>query len=446
MSRGWITAFFVAACVSVAVVVALLAGAGGGGGSHHATPTALADPLSFAPGAADFEADLDLHVPLVGLAFSQLLSRGLGAAAAVDATPAGHALLAQRGGRGWIAWQVDGGDASVVADRLRGEVSRRQGVVGAQDGVVVIAPDRAALAAALRQARTAAGHTARRAFDRRLARLPRRSGARIAFTPAALLRLVLPQAVGTRWARGLRDAAAEVSVAGQTALVSFRLSGTSTLDALPIAPGATAPTLHGVAPIVAGLRDPGRTLAFAREGGMLSGLSVLDRLPGFLEPDLRNLGPDGTLTSSDRRTATLRLTPPDPGDWSKKLRRLDALSGLARALGLADVRIDRKGSVFSIAQHGTFAARVGVFGDAVVLSTSRTADLAAAARAPAQPAPAGSAGALALRIQPQVIFDVLDQLLGTRIPQTFVHIGALTGWARAEPQVLAGELRLPIAI
>ena len=104
---------------------------------------------------------------------------------------------------------------------------------------------------------------------------------------------------------------------------------------------------------------------------------MLDRAPGFLRPDLSDLGPQATIVASDQRTLTVRTTPPDPGDWSTKLGRLDALSGLIRFAGLADVRIDREADgAYSIESNGAPAGRVGVYGPVVVFSTDPRADLA----------------------------------------------------------------------
>ena len=177
---------------------------------------------------------------------------------------------------------------------------------------------------------------------------------------------------------------------------------------LPIVRGAGAPRAAGRGPVVAAVRSPAQTLSFLRSAGLLPALDVLSRAPGFLRPDLSDLGPQATIVAADERTLTVRLTPPDPGDWSTKLARLDALSGLIRFAGLADVRIDREADgAYSIESDGAFAGRVGVYGPVVVFSTDPRADLRAAARAPVGTTGAGSgrrpdpaARALAVRPAP----------------------------------------------
>ena len=185
---------------------------------------------------------------------------------------------------------------------------------------------------------------------------------------------------------------------------------------------------------MAAVRSPAQTLSFLRSAGLLPALDVLRRAPGFLRPDLTDLGPRRRSSPPTGERLTVRFTPPDPGDWSTKLARLDALSGLIRFAGLADVRIDREPTgAYSIESDGAFAGRVGVYDRVVVVSTDPRADLAAAARAPlAQPVP-DAAGALTLHLAPA--------LFGTLLPAVARDVvEEVTGWARAEPSSLRGEL------
>lgn len=407
------------------------------GGNDDAPPARpAADPLALLPAQADATFDLDLRVPVVALVLGQVLRDETGADVRIPFGARG--ALADRGGQRWIAVQVaPPADARRIAGVLRGRSSTRARIA-VRDGVLLVARG-AALPRAARPG-------ARAAFERRLARLPRRSGARVAFGPRALVARFSPRLAATAWARTLTDGAAALVVRANRLTVPFRMTGQpSRLRDLPVAPGRTAPPTHGRAPIVVALRDPGHTLQVVRDAGLFEGLSVIDRLPGFLRPDLRALGRDGTLTTSDRRTVVVRVTPRDAGDWSRKLGRLDALSGLARRLGIADVRIDREGDVYRIDQHGAFALRAGVFGRVLVLSNSPTADLRAAAAAPARRAPGGAAGALTAAIAPGVLYAELERRFRANIPRDLVRLSALTGWLRAEPRVTAGALQLAVS-
>ena len=303
----------------------------------------------------------------------------------------------------------------------------------------MIAPDATALRASLAGAgKKAAG--ARAAFDRRFATLPPASS-RIAFNPRAALAARQPAVARTAWARSLRTGAAVLVVRGDRVVLPFAIrsdpKGLSPAS-LPIATGAGAPRAAGSGPVVAAVRSPARTLSFLRDAGLLPALDVLGRAPGFLRPDLEDLGPQATIVAADQRTLTVRTTPPDPGDWSSKLGRLDALSGLIRFAGLADVRIDREpGGAYSIQSDGALAGRVGVYGPVVVFTTDARADLAAAARAPVAAPVTGAAGALTVRVAPALFGPLLPALARG-------HIADVTGWARAEPDSLRGELAVQV--
>ena len=134
----------------------------------------------------------------------------------------------------------------------------------------------------------------------------------------------------------------------------------------------------------------------------------------------------------------MRTTPPDPEDWSTKLDRLDALSGLIRFAGLADVRIDREpNGAYSIESDGALAGRVGVYGPVVVFSTDPNADLRAAARAPVAPPVPGAAGALTVRLAPSLFGALLPAIARG-------HIADVTGWARADLSSVRGELAVQV--
>jgi hypothetical protein len=278
---------------------------------------------------------------------------------------------------------------------------------------------------------------ARRRFDARFAGLPPAEGVRAAFRPQSLLS---PGVANTRWGRSLRDGAAVLTGDLRVPfLVHADPAGIAPAD-LPIAPGAGAPTTHGRAPVVIGLRDPARAVAFARDSGLVPELALVDRLPGFLRPNLADLGSDGTLTMPTLapERMTLRAEPRNPGDWATKLGRLHALSGLIRFLGLANVRIDRRSDgAYAIEQDGRLAGRVGVYGPVVVLSTDPRADLRAAATAPPIPPPPGAAGALTVRLAPRLLGAVLPALVRE-------HVGDVTGWARTGLAGVRGELAVRV--
>jgi hypothetical protein len=263
----------------------------------------------------------------------------------------------------------------------------------------------------------------------------------VAFDPRALLAARSPAVGRTAWARSLRAGAAVLVIRGDRVVLPFEIAADPTglsRSSLPIATGAGAPRAAGRGPVVAAVRSPAQTLSFLRSAGLLPALDVLNRAPGFLRPDLSDLGPQATIVAADQRTLTVRTTPPDPGDWSTKLGRLDALSGLIRFAGLADVRIDQEANgAYTIESNGALAGRVGIYGPAVVFSTDPRADLTAAANAPTIAPVPGAAGALTLRLAPSLFGAVLPAIARG-------HVADVTGWARVELSSLRGELAVRV--
>ncbi len=309
------------------------------------------------------------------------------------------------------------------------------------------APTLAALRRALDARAAPAAFVARATFERRLQGLPAgRAAVRATFDPRRLLSERSPPLAASRWGRSLRDGAAVLVTDGAAVRVPFRVraepAGVTAQD-LPAATGTGVARAQGRAPVVAGLRTLGQLARFATAAG-LEPFVTLARLPGPLRPDLAGLSAGATLTSADGRRFTARTVPPDPGDWARKLGRLDALSGLIRVTGLADVRVDRvAGGAYTIEEGGRLVARAGVFGRVLVLSTDPRADLRAAASAPARPTPRGADGALTVRIAPGAAGRLL--LGGAALPGALLdRLGDVVGWARFAPTGVTGELRLPV--
>jgi hypothetical protein len=408
MSRR-VAVVLAAALVVVAGVAAFLLLRGDDKPAAPKAPPAV-DPLAFMPAGADVELDLDTAVPAVAVAAAELVPKLPGATVTAEQLRplvGGRMAVATKDGKLWLA-------AVTSAPPPPGATKR--------NGTVIVAPG--AVVQTL---------GARAAFDKRLAGLPK-SPARVAFNP----RVLAPQVANTTWGKALRDGAAALTIEGARIKLPFRLTSRAVDPKdLPIATGTQAPATHGSAPVVAATRSPAQTLRFLREAGLLPALDVLERAPGFLKPDLDDLGPDATITTADAKVFTVRLTPPDPGDWTTKLDRLDALSGLIRFTGLANVKIDKRDGVYTIEQDGKLVARAAVYGRVVVLSTDPRADLRAAAGAPAKPPPPGAAGALTLNLSAALFASALPSLVQGRV-------GDVEGWARAEPTQVAGELGLRV--
>jgi hypothetical protein len=431
--RAPLIAAAIAVLVAAIVVVLLLRG----GDDDKAQRATRAEPLAYVPtGTADVVFDLDTREPLVGLAVEQLAPRVTHGALTADQAHAligGRAAVAIDGARAWLAFATD----APAPKPGNGWAAAKD------DGVVVVAPSLADLKAAQAAGRAPAARYARATFDKRFTGLPKDTGARVAFDPEPLLAGRSEKLAATKWARSLRDGAAVLTTSGATLALPFRITadpvGLTTGD-LPLATGAQPPQARGDAPLTAGIRDPAHTLAFARQAGLLTELDLLDQLPGFLKPDLDDLGPNGTITSPStdlQGHLTARFEPPDPGDWSSKLGRIDTLAGIAGKSLLNGLSIDKKDGAYTITQDGKLVARAGVYGRALVLSDDAGADLEAAAAAPAAPTPPGAAGALTARLRSSVLATQIPELIRARV-------GDLTAWARAELTGVTGELRLAL--
>jgi hypothetical protein len=408
-----VAAVLAAVVVVVAGVVAFVLLRGGEDAKPPKAPPAI-EPLAFMPQDADVTFDLNTDVPAIAVAAAELVPKLPGATVTAEQLRplvGGRMAVATKDGRMWLA--------AVTSAPAPPGATKRGGTVIVVPGSVV-------------QTRGA-----RAAFDRRLAGLPD-SPARVAFDPRKLIATRSPEVAGTAWGRALRDGAAALTIAGDRVALPFRLSNAPVKpEELPIATGTQAPGTHGSAPIVAGTRAPAQSLRFLRDAGLLPALDVLSRAPGFLKPDLDNLGPDATITTADAKVFTVRLTPPDPQDWATKLDRLDALSGLIRFTGLANVKIDKRDGVYTIVQDGALVARAAVYGRVVMLSTDPRANLAQAANAPARPPPANAQGALTLNLSTALFGSLLPALVRG-------HVGDVTGWARAEPEQTTGELAVRV--
>jgi hypothetical protein len=393
---------------------------------------AAGEPLAYVPaGSDDVVFDLDTREPLIALAVEDLaprLTNNTVTSEQVHPLLGGRAVVATHAGKALLVFAT-----AQPAPRPSGGAAAAAG-----HGVVVIAPSRADLAASLHGARQPSAKTARQTFDKRFAGMPAGAGARVAFDPRPLLAQRAPQIANTAWARSLRDGAAVLTTSGNELHLPFRLTadpaGLKPGD-LPIATGAAPPSANGNAPLIAGVRNPSQTLGFLRAAGLLPALDVLNKLPGFLRPDLNDLGPNGTVTSPalDFDHLTVRSEPAHPNIWSTRLKIIAGIAGL----GLGGARVQQQNGAYTITSDGKLVGRVGLYGDVLVLSNDPRADLRAAANAPPLPTPPGAAGALTTRLSPSVLGSLIPALVVDRVSD-------VTGWARAELTGVNGELRLAV--
>ena len=303
----------------------------------------------------------------------------------------------------------------------------------------MVAPSAPALQASLAGA-AAAARGARAAFDRRFAGLPA-SSARVAFDPRALLAARSPAVARTRVGpvaarRAPRCSSFAVTVSSLPFEVSADPAGLSPASCRsPPVPAPRGPRAAArSSPRSAHRRRRSRSCA----PPACSALDVLNRAPGFLRPDLSDLGPQATIVAADQQNPDGAY---DPAGSRRLVDQAEAPGRALRAdpLRRAGRRADRPGTggAYTIESDGELAGRVGVYGPVVVFSTDPRADLQDAARAPAVAPVPGAAGALTVRLAPSLFGALLPAIARG-------HIADVTGWARAELSSLQGELAVRV--
>jgi hypothetical protein len=211
--------------------------------------------------------------------------------------------------------------------------------------------------------------------------------------------------------------------------------------------------MHGRAPLLIGTRDLAQLIRFLRavDPQRLGDLDRLQRsIPGFLGLNIDNLlnglTNEGTISSADALAHfTARTDPPNPADWRTPLNRLTTLSGILQRLGIDNVKLDEEpGSAYRLTIDGKVAARVGLYGPTLVISDDPSANLRAAATAPAAPTPPGARGGLTLRLRAAEGRRLLADTFGIPAEANAIldRLGDLTGWARSATDSVRGELDL----
>ena len=248
------------------------------------------------PASADVVFDLDTREPLVALAVEQFAPRVTNGALTADQVARAR-RRARRGGD-----RRRQGMAGLRYRRAGAPSQRRRG--GRARATAWSSSRRAPRTCrrALDDARAPAARYARATFDKRFAGLPADAGARVAFDPRVLLGQRSPELAATRVGRARCATAPPCSTTRGTELrVPFRIT------ARPRRPDAGRPAdRHRPAAAAALAEAPRSSPACATrrtrsrsraQAGLLSELGLLDQLPGFLKPDLSDLGPNGTVTS-----------------------------------------------------------------------------------------------------------------------------------------------------
>jgi hypothetical protein len=466
----------VAVLVVAAAAIVLTRGGGndkGGGSTATQNGNPRAEALAYVPSGTPAIVGVDTDSPSASLLLGALVPRVSGGAlTANDISPllgneAVVALLDPRSGRGQLSMVARDPDAlRALARRLKPNGNYRgaqlfagpQGsAVAVRGATLVAASDDPTVRRALDTQANKTGRMTPAKFDRRLAGLRPTADVRAIFDPKrAVVRDSLPGVLNTRWGRSLTNGAAELTEGGTGIRVPFALQTDATrindLD-LPFGIGAQPPTIRGKAPLLIGVRDVARLIAFLRrvDPSRFGGLDSFQRqLPAFLRVDvnglLNGLRNEGTISSADRlQHFAVRTNPPDPNAWRQPLQRLTTLSSVLQRLGIDNVKLNEEGANgYRLEVDKELAARVALFGPTLVLTDAANVNLRSTATAPPAPTPPGARGGLTLRMTASEGRRLLSSLFGLPASAGAIlnRLGDLTGWARAATDSVRGELQL----
>jgi hypothetical protein len=473
-----IAVFVVVAVVAFAALAFVLAR---NSGKDDPTPTrqgdTRAEALAYAPRTSPALIGVDTGSPQASLVLGALVGRVTGnGLTANDISPllgneAVVALVDPRTGRSQLSMVAKDPDAlRALARRLTQNGSYRdatlysgpQGAaIAIKQDVLLAASDDATVRRALDTRADPNAHPTPSEFDRRLAGLPATADVRTVFDPKrAVVTQRLPGVLNTRWGRSLTNGAAVLEEGGTGLKLPFVLQTDAARindNDLPFAPGPQTPQIRGDAPMLLGVRDLGRLIAFLRkvDPERLGGLDTFQNdLPSFLRVNvtglLDGLTNDGTISSDDGLDHfAARTDPPDPSDWTTPLERLETLSSVLQRLGIDNVKLTDEGrNAYRLDVDDELAARVAVVNKTLVITDDADTNLRATATAPRAPTPPGARGGLTLRMQASEGRGLLTDLFG--IPDgddasaILDRLGDLTGWARSATDGVRGELDLAI--
>ena len=473
-----ILALVAVAVAAIAVATVLIAR---GGSKDEPAPTSQGDTraeaLSYAPRSSPALVGVDTGSAAASLVLGALVPRVSGGAlSANDVSPllgneAVVAVLDPRTQRAQLSMVAKDPDALRALTRHLAKAGAYNGaslyraargaVLAVKGDAVVAASDEPTVRRAIDTAANGANHLTPAQFDARLAGLPKAADVRAVFDPKRVVVATrLPGVLTTRWGRSLTNGAAVLQEGGPGLQLPFVLQTDAARinDAdLPFGTGTTPPQMHGRAPLLIGVKDFARFIAFLRKADpqRLGGLDSLQNgLPSFLRVNidglLGGLTGDGTVSSDDGLAHfAARTDPPNPDDWRTPLNRLSTLSSVLQSLGIDNVKLSEEpggGDAYRLEIDGKLTARVGIFGPTLVITDAGSTDLRATANAPAVPPPPGAAGGLTLRLQASEGRRLLGSLFGIGASDSanviLDRFGDLTGWASAATDGVRGTLQL----
>lgn len=273
------------------------------------------------------------------------------------------------------------------------------------------------------------------------------------------------------WVGALQRAAFAVVPGDEAVDLRFRLATdpeTVTDGDVPIAtgPATPSPAAQDDEPVVLAFRDIAHTVEFARRtlratdpqlARDLDAIEVNLRRFARVDPTsqlLLRLTGTTTITTGPEGGVEVRAEVADPEAIGDVLRRLKSISTLGSLAGGIGVDVETRGitieddgpDTYQVLRDGSPVARVGVLGEALVLSTDESADLQLLADAFPESPDEGARGAFSARLSVERLVELLGDRLGlsSEVERVLGPLDTVTLRARGETEAVSGVVRVAV--
>ncbi len=273
------------------------------------------------------------------------------------------------------------------------------------------------------------------------------------------------------WVGALQRAAFAVVPSEETVDLRFRLTTdpeTVTDGDVPIAtgPATPSPAAGEDEPVVVAFRDVAHTIEFARRtlratdpqlARDLDAIEVNLRRFARVDPTsqlLLRLTGTTTITTGPEGGVEVRAEVKDPEAIGDVLARLEGISTLGSLAGGIGVDVETRGitieddgpDTYRVLRDGSPVARVGVLGEALVLSTDERADLQVLADAFPESPDEEARGAFSARLSAERLVELVGERLGLPdgAQEALGPLGTVTIRARGETEAVSGVVRVAV--
>ncbi|MFZ0042416.1 MAG: DUF3352 domain-containing protein [Solirubrobacteraceae bacterium] len=269
--------------------------------------------------------------------------------------------------------------------------------------------------------------------------------------------LSMPSAAKARavpWVAAIKGYGASITASKGSSAVHFHVdtSGKSlSASQLPIASGSTPPNLAGGLPILAGLRDPAQTIAFAEAAEkttdptayskFLAHEAKLKRQTGFDLSALTAMLTGDLAVQSNTRTTIARAQVSDPTSAAAMVAKLAKAPGDVFKPGTHVTSLG--GGLYSVKEPAQ-TLTYGVIGDELVIGKAPPAQVRAYAKAPTTSAPGASGSAVFQLALAELLKLALKHSPNPAEAQVFGHLGAVVGSMSATTSGLTGNATVNI--